>query len=583
MLFIFAVEILAVKLRDDTKVKGYTISHNNKVATFKISQYADDSVIILKDISQIDYAISLVEEFGQFAGLKLNFEKTKIILLGSARGSLNMHKNIECVENVKSLGVLVGYDTELCITKNWTDKITRMEKILQQWRNRSLTIIGKIVIIKSLILPQISFSILHCVMPNWVIKRVTKLFFGFLWGKTDKVKRDTMIGDIKQGGLKMIDFKSHCLSLKASWIKRIGEADINSSWINIPSLYLRDTAILEIIPYITSHEITKLKPFEKLPPFYKQVIEGYVQCNAPYTSGSHSNNNTVNVLNMCIWGNRNIRNKTGDILYFPNWIRSGMVQIKDLNIIEGKINENYIFTKLSHKSNYLSEMYQVKQGLHDFLSDNITCSVDTISTKKHAKTTKTSGELYNSIVSQKFVLPKSHTYFKNLFNLNNFDFSSCYKIKVQQIPDKKICDFNFKLLSNILACRKKLFKWQVIQSENCMLCNSVETIEHLLFTCPVKLEIWNRVCTCLNVRFDVKTLVLGVLNFNTDWAISVVTLCIYKYWSWSNDAISDEVSLATYIRNLKLNLKNYITIYKVCNFDDVSKKLEIIYSTILTL
>ena len=103
LLFIFAVEILGVKLRDDTKVKGYTISHNNKVATFKISQYADDSVIILKDISQIDYAISLVEEFGQFAGLKLNFEKTKIILLGSAQGSLNMYKNIECVENVKSL------------------------------------------------------------------------------------------------------------------------------------------------------------------------------------------------------------------------------------------------------------------------------------------------------------------------------------------------------------------------------------------------------------------------------------------------------------------------------------------------
>ena len=95
-------------------------------------------------------------------------------------------------------------------------------------------------------------------------------------------------------------------------------------WINIPSLYLRDTATLEIIPYITSHEITKLKPFEKLPPFYKQVIEGYVQCSAPYTSGSHSNDNTVNVLNMCIWGNRNIKNKTGDILYFPNWIRSGI-------------------------------------------------------------------------------------------------------------------------------------------------------------------------------------------------------------------------------------------------------------------
>ena len=254
-------------------------------------------------------------------------------------------------------------------------------------------------------------------------------------------------------------------------------------------------------------------------------------------------------------------------------------------LISTHINHSSALADIEHVRQYVEEELQHEAiiGPFDFLSDNITCSVDTISTKKHAKTTKTSGELYNSIVSQKFVPPKSHTYFKILFNLNNFDFSSCYKIKVQQIPDKKICDFNFKLLSNILACRKKLFKWQVIQSKNCMLCNSVETIEHLLFTCPVKLEIWNRVCTCLNVRFDVKTLVLGVLNFNTDWAISVVTLCIYKYWSWSNDAISDEVSLATYIRNLKLNLKNYITIYKVCNFDDVSKKLEIIYSTILTL
>ena len=84
-----------------------------------------------------------------------------------------------------------------------------------------------------------------------------------------------------------------------------------------------------------------------------------------------------------------------------------MVQIKDLNIIEGKINENYIFTKLSHKSNYLSEMYQVKQGLHDFLSDNITCSVDTISTKKHAKTTKTSGELY-TVLSHKSLYYQNH-------------------------------------------------------------------------------------------------------------------------------------------------------------------------------
>ena len=204
LLFIFAVEILAVKLRADTKISGYTLSYNDQKKTFKISQYADDSVIILKDVDQVSYATALVGEFGENAGLKLNFEKTKIILLGSLRQSMNICNNIECTESVKSLGVCIGYDTELCVSKNWTEKINKMESLLQRWRDRSLTIIGKILIIKTLIVPLISFSVLHCVMPSWIIKRVSKLLFKFLWGKTDKVKQDTMTGEIQQGGLKMI-------------------------------------------------------------------------------------------------------------------------------------------------------------------------------------------------------------------------------------------------------------------------------------------------------------------------------------------------------------------------------------------
>ena len=136
------------------------------------------------------------------------------------------------------------------------------------------------------------------------------------------------------------------------------EADINSSWIYIPKHYLKNTEILEIIQHINSHKITKLRPFEKIPPFYKQVIEGYIQCNMLH------NSQCVDVMEMCIWGNRHITNKTGEVLYFPYWIKSGIVQIKNINIIEGKIDENYIFTKLTHKFNYLSEVYQVKHGLH---------------------------------------------------------------------------------------------------------------------------------------------------------------------------------------------------------------------------
>ena len=185
---------------------------------------------------------------------------------------------------------------------------------------------------------------------------------------------------------------------------------------------------------------------------------------------------------------------------------------------------------------------------------------------------------------KKFIPPTAHSYFNTLFNLTNFAFSSSYKIKVQQIPDKKICEFNFKLLSNILACRKKLYKWQATESANCMLCNSEETVEHLLYYCPAKLKIWNLVCSVLNIKCHVKVLVLGSSDFILDWTISVVTYCLYKYWIWSNDAKSNEVTNVTCIRRLNQNLKNYITIYKLCNFDEgVSKRLELIFGALSTM
>ena len=39
----------------------------------------------------------------------------------------------------------------------------------------------------------------------------------------------------------------------------------------------------------------------------------------------------------------------GNMLYFPNGIKSGIAQISDLKVIKGKINNKCIFTKLSNK------------------------------------------------------------------------------------------------------------------------------------------------------------------------------------------------------------------------------------------
>ena len=80
LLFILVAEILAVKLRADSRIHGIEISGQE----FKISQLADDTTMFLKDIQSIKNALALFNKF-VYSGLKLNLDKTEIIPIGMSQ------------------------------------------------------------------------------------------------------------------------------------------------------------------------------------------------------------------------------------------------------------------------------------------------------------------------------------------------------------------------------------------------------------------------------------------------------------------------------------------------------------------
>ena len=45
-------------------------------------------------------------------------------------------------------------------------------------------------------------------LPQDFVNRINTMFFKFIWGGSEKVKRTTLITDYECGGLKMIHFKS---------------------------------------------------------------------------------------------------------------------------------------------------------------------------------------------------------------------------------------------------------------------------------------------------------------------------------------------------------------------------------------
>ena len=60
---------------------------------------------------------------------------------------------------------------------------------------------------------------------------VNKLFFDFLWNsKGDKIKRDIIISDYENGGLKTIDIKLFTKALKSSWVKKYLDTQNRGKW-----------------------------------------------------------------------------------------------------------------------------------------------------------------------------------------------------------------------------------------------------------------------------------------------------------------------------------------------------------------
>ena len=45
--------------------------------------------------------------------------------------------------------------------------------------------------------------------------------FTFIWGKRDRITRNTLIASVSDGGLNMLDIQSFVLAFKAAWFKRI--------------------------------------------------------------------------------------------------------------------------------------------------------------------------------------------------------------------------------------------------------------------------------------------------------------------------------------------------------------------------
>ena len=119
-------------------------------------------LLFLSDLHSVQSLFILLDRFEQLSGLKVNYTKTEAMWIGSCRDNTETPLSLKWCKTVKALGVHFSYNSEESLQKNFYDKISDIKKQIHLWSWRGLSLLGKVSIIKSLLLPKMIyiFSIL---------------------------------------------------------------------------------------------------------------------------------------------------------------------------------------------------------------------------------------------------------------------------------------------------------------------------------------------------------------------------------------------------------------------------------------
>ena len=73
---------------------------------------------------------------------------------------------------------------------------------------RTLTLFGKVCIIKLLALSKILYTASCLTVPDKIIKKIDTRIFRVLWGKRNRIKRKSVVNKLERGGLNMVNVQA---------------------------------------------------------------------------------------------------------------------------------------------------------------------------------------------------------------------------------------------------------------------------------------------------------------------------------------------------------------------------------------
>lgn len=447
------------------------------------------------DIDSVKEILRCLDRFKYYSSLQLNLTKSEIGWVGKEGKNLNDIETIKKIDfrsdGTKILGIFFSHSKALMHNNNFMKKYENFKSILSLWKTRNLTIYGKVHVIRSLAISQLLYICSNLSIPKKFIENVQKEIVRFIWrGRKPKIKYQTLIGNLSEGGIRLPDLETMIETNRVKWAFKLLDRHNSNFWKGFANVIFEQAAGgLEIIG--ENFDPIKIKD-KRIPEFYKEIINSWSKVSECIVEKPEE------ILRQPIWFNKFIKL---DIHHYDirKFIKKGIINIQDIwDCTDGPKWES-----IKEKGKWCESEYFTWRSLIAALPmvwKRTLKNTQNLEPLPHSqisvmKSIKISGEyipfakvknkmVYWEIIKKKFRNPTSQKYISNKLGIPDIEWPEVYQRVYLVTNDIKLRAFQYKILNNCLFLNKDLYRFKLIDSPNCVFCQTTnETMEHFFVEC----------------------------------------------------------------------------------------------------
>ena len=326
-LYVLTAETMAINIRQNPKIHG--IQPPGSQEELKLSQYADDTTLLLSDDNSIEEVFSTFDLYERASGAKINKGKCKGLWCGALAHRTEQLGDFDWFSDLipdKILGQFIGNVD--CTRLNWESKIQKINNIIAAWRHRDLSYKGKALIINGLLTSTLWFNATSLPVPSWAVAQIEESIYNFFWSyKRHLVNKDILALPVQHGGFNIPRIKTKIQSLRLNTLRRLLSPE-DAHWKYFATHFFRISHMnlgkLSLVLNFGTRQIGR-----DVPAFHKELLLAWQQHKHLLTR-TNIPDNVKSILSEPLFQNELISLNDQLLPVFADWVTAGVTQIKDI-------------------------------------------------------------------------------------------------------------------------------------------------------------------------------------------------------------------------------------------------------------